>query len=457
MEEDYTDFSFDVFVSYSHEDIVFARKLVNWLRSAGFKVWFDEEQLVPGTRFRAGLQQGLRESSNLVAVLTKSYINRSWTQRELDLFDLTANHSERRILALEIGDLNYRQFDQVFLVHQRIKWSRKTFNPKAFWHLYCGIKNQRPGDRAKWEQNGKKLIIPKYKSAFGLFDNSIIIPVVDSLKIADLTNKKIFLMDEAIQIRKKNDVVNDCLFSPETKLESTYLSLIKMVQEKHKENALQKLIEDSWAYGKAERAAILSLASLPNWHGYYSAWAFLDISCSKIANWFLLLTQLYNPQPTEIWFSWAVFKKHWPLLIKASDKAPHKELQMHFKYLTSLAIKCNRSFKEAEADYNYGLMITPWNHFHLTWLAIRLGDNKSAVAHAIRLCETAINKDFRAGRFLTRLSNWPIFHSILSESRLSERITTARKTLGLIDMQLMPKIRDRIEKIWKLTNIRISQ
>src|SRR6266446_1478302 len=110
------DYSFDIFVSYAHADIEFARKLVNWIRISGFRVWFDEEQLVPGSRFRAGLQQGLRESQHLVTILTSSYITRPWTQRELDLFDLTAEHTDRRVLAIKSGDVDSGPLDQVFLV-----------------------------------------------------------------------------------------------------------------------------------------------------------------------------------------------------------------------------------------------------------------------------------------------------------------------------------------------------
>lgn len=41
------------------------------------------------------LQQGLRESQHMLSVLTAAYCTRPWTQRELDLFDLSADHSDR--------------------------------------------------------------------------------------------------------------------------------------------------------------------------------------------------------------------------------------------------------------------------------------------------------------------------------------------------------------------------
>ena len=71
-----TVYSFDVFLSYAYQDASFARNLVEWLRRSGYKVWVDEEQLVPGSQFRAGLQQGLRESRHMVVMLTSDYVNR---------------------------------------------------------------------------------------------------------------------------------------------------------------------------------------------------------------------------------------------------------------------------------------------------------------------------------------------------------------------------------------------
>jgi hypothetical protein len=134
-------FDFNAFVSYAHNDADFARQVVTWLRKSGLGVWFAEEQLIPGSRFRIGLQQGVRESHHLIAVLTRSYIERPWTQRELDLFDLSADQSDRRILALQLDELDLGALDQTFQVHQRIKWDGRAFNAEAYWHLYCGLSN----------------------------------------------------------------------------------------------------------------------------------------------------------------------------------------------------------------------------------------------------------------------------------------------------------------------------
>ena len=157
-------YSFDVFLSYAYQDIIFARKLAEWLRQSNYEVWIDEEQLVPGTQFRAGLQQGLHESRHMVVILTPEYANRHWTQRELDIFDLDADRSERRILAVQTGRDFSGVLDQTFLVHQRIQWNEEGFDPEAFWLLNCGLLGRRPGVRQRWGSNGAQLLESAYSS-----------------------------------------------------------------------------------------------------------------------------------------------------------------------------------------------------------------------------------------------------------------------------------------------------
>lgn len=151
-------FGFDAFLSYTTEDLDFARKLVNWLRASGFEIWFAEEQLIPGQRWREGLENGLEASRHLVALLTKSYSNRRWTQRELDLFDLEADQTRRRMLGIQIGEIERGTVDQVFLVDQRLYWKDEDFDPEAFWKLYCGLKGEKPGPQSGWAGKGHQLI-----------------------------------------------------------------------------------------------------------------------------------------------------------------------------------------------------------------------------------------------------------------------------------------------------------
>jgi hypothetical protein len=101
----------------------------------------------------------------MVAMLTPEYVSRPWTQREIDLFDLDADRSERKLLAIQIGNLPAGVLDQVFLVYQRILWRGEAFDPEAFWHLNCGLANHRPGPRQEWGNNGLRLLDSTYQSS----------------------------------------------------------------------------------------------------------------------------------------------------------------------------------------------------------------------------------------------------------------------------------------------------
>jgi photosystem II stability/assembly factor-like uncharacterized protein len=153
-----TRFAFDAFVSYAHADVEFTRKLVDRLREAGFRVWLDEEEMPAGERFRDIIQKGIRTSRHLIAVLTAEYAARRWTQREVDLFDLPASQQRRRVLAVTLDEIEDRKLDQVFLVHQRIRWREGTFDPEAFWLLYCGLSDRKPGPHKFWASEGKRLV-----------------------------------------------------------------------------------------------------------------------------------------------------------------------------------------------------------------------------------------------------------------------------------------------------------
>lgn len=430
-------FSFDVFLSYSNDDIEIARSIASMLRDCGFRVWFAEEQLVPGSRFRAGLEQGLRESQNLVAILTNSYIQRHWTQREIDLFDLTADRNERKILAIKIGEIYQSRLDQVFLVHQRINWNSTPFDPEAFWLLNCGLTNHRPGPKSNWKKTGMKLI-QKSKRKTTKADGAPI--------------RKGFVTYHNIIPHPVEELVDKCLYSHSLKWQPSYKELVSKVKELEKDNIAEKAIVNPWSIGQTEYAAVVSLAHFPKIHKHYSAWALIDLGLNEIARLFLLAMSLTHDIESEIWFSWAVSEKSWALMPHAAQKTQHY-IREHFSSIAKAAAEKKISFKKFESTYNYGIMITPWNNFHLTWLAIRLNDLDAAKALAIALCAHAINGDPRAGRFLSRLSNWNCFDSIMSDTSVLSKVNHARSVLCLTEIDALHNLKARITEIWHYSRL----
>lgn len=76
---------YDVFISHASEDKdEVVRPLANALRMQGLKVWFDEFELKIGDSLRRKIDKGLANSKFGIVVLSKAFINKGWTNYELD-------------------------------------------------------------------------------------------------------------------------------------------------------------------------------------------------------------------------------------------------------------------------------------------------------------------------------------------------------------------------------------
>lgn len=79
------DKTYDVFVSHASEDKeTFVRPFVDALQSKGIAVWYDEFELQVGDSLRRSIDNGLRNSTYGIVVLSESFFNKEWPQRELD-------------------------------------------------------------------------------------------------------------------------------------------------------------------------------------------------------------------------------------------------------------------------------------------------------------------------------------------------------------------------------------
>jgi hypothetical protein len=72
-----------VFISYKHEDRVFASQLIRQVQTAGFRVWIDDEQLRAGENWREAINTAIRQSFALILVLTpdartSEYVTYEW-------------------------------------------------------------------------------------------------------------------------------------------------------------------------------------------------------------------------------------------------------------------------------------------------------------------------------------------------------------------------------------------
>jgi len=79
------DREYDVFISHASEDKdEVVRPLAVALKSAGLQVWYDEFELRIGHSLRRKIDEGLAKSRFGIVVLSKAFLNKGWTNYELD-------------------------------------------------------------------------------------------------------------------------------------------------------------------------------------------------------------------------------------------------------------------------------------------------------------------------------------------------------------------------------------
>ena len=90
-----------VFLSHSHADKPFARRLAADLRVAGHTIWIDEAEINIGDSLVEKIREGLDEVEYVAAILSSTSIGSPWVTRELDI---AANREmkERRVVVLPL-------------------------------------------------------------------------------------------------------------------------------------------------------------------------------------------------------------------------------------------------------------------------------------------------------------------------------------------------------------------
>ncbi len=92
---------FDVFISHASEDKDdFVRPFAELLRDQGLKVWYDEFELKIGDSLRQHIDKGLINSRYGIVILSKAFLEKSWTNYELN--SLVAKEIEGKKVILPI-------------------------------------------------------------------------------------------------------------------------------------------------------------------------------------------------------------------------------------------------------------------------------------------------------------------------------------------------------------------
>ncbi len=72
-----------VFISYAHEDKVFAKKLAGELESLGMKVWWDFDNLKGGQDWQKEIERGIKQCDFFLIVLTPNAVASEWVGNEI--------------------------------------------------------------------------------------------------------------------------------------------------------------------------------------------------------------------------------------------------------------------------------------------------------------------------------------------------------------------------------------
>ncbi len=89
---------FDLFVSYAFEDQDFAEPLAQSLSRSGLVVWYDKFVLNVGDSLRDAIDRGLARSAFGAIVLSPSFFEKKWAQRELDGMVALATQGRTKLL-----------------------------------------------------------------------------------------------------------------------------------------------------------------------------------------------------------------------------------------------------------------------------------------------------------------------------------------------------------------------
>lgn len=98
------DYKYDAFISHASNDKeTFVRPLAEKLNNLGFSIWYDELSLTLGDSLRRSIDYGLSNSRFGIVVLSESFFNKEWPQKELDALVSRDDGKEKVILPVWHG------------------------------------------------------------------------------------------------------------------------------------------------------------------------------------------------------------------------------------------------------------------------------------------------------------------------------------------------------------------
>ncbi len=86
-----------VFLSYTHADKEFAHHLAKELSKKRYKVWYPDQDLLPGDNWSLEIGKALKESDAMIVLLSPESARSEWQQREIE-YALASPNYEGRVI-----------------------------------------------------------------------------------------------------------------------------------------------------------------------------------------------------------------------------------------------------------------------------------------------------------------------------------------------------------------------
>lgn len=109
-----------VFISYACEDKEIARKLSRSLEEAGFEVWLDENNILPGDNWAEKVSQALKESQAMVVLVSPAAMDSKWVRHEIE-FALGAKEYSGRLVPVFVGSPDRIPRDRLPWILRRLR------------------------------------------------------------------------------------------------------------------------------------------------------------------------------------------------------------------------------------------------------------------------------------------------------------------------------------------------